>query len=66
MDGIDLIFKIAIIGIILYLVNQVLIKAEKEELAMMTTLVGVIIVLFLIIDLIKRFFDTVKSVFNLF
>ncbi|ADL42809.1 stage III sporulation protein AC [Caldicellulosiruptor obsidiansis OB47] len=66
MNGIDLIFKIAIIGIILYLVNQVLIKAEKEELAMMTTLVGVIIVLFLIIDLIRRFFDTVKSVFNLY
>lgn len=66
MNGIDLIFKIAIIGIILYLVNQVLVKAEKEELAMMTTLVGVIIVLFLIIDLIKRFFDTVRSVFNLF
>ncbi|AZT90138.1 stage III sporulation protein AC [Caldicellulosiruptor changbaiensis] len=66
MNGIDLIFKIAVIGIILYLVNQVLVKAEKEELAMMTTLVGVIIVLFLIIDLIKRFFDTVKSVFNLF
>lgn len=66
MNNIDLIFKIAIIGIILYLINQVLIKAEKEELAMMTTLVGVIIVLFLIIDLIKKFFDTVKSVFNLF
>ncbi|ADQ07453.1 stage III sporulation protein AC [Caldicellulosiruptor kronotskyensis 2002] len=66
MNGIDLIFKIAVIGIILYLVNQVLIKAEKEELAMMTTLVGVIIVLFLIIDLIRRFFDTVKSVFNLY
>ncbi|WAM32688.1 stage III sporulation protein AC [Caldicellulosiruptor naganoensis] len=66
MNGIDLIFKIAIIGIVLYLVNQVLVKAEKEELAMMTTLVGVIIVLFLIIVLIKRFFDTVKSVFNLF
>lgn len=66
MNGIDLIFKIAVIGIILYLVNQVLVKAEKEELAMMTTLVGVIIVLFLIIDLIKKFFDTVKSVFNLF
>ncbi|BCS81550.1 stage III sporulation protein AC [Anaerocellum diazotrophicum] len=66
MNGIDLIFKIAIIGIILYLVNQVLIKAEKEELAMMTTLVGVIIVLFLVIDLIRRFFDTVKSVFNLY
>lgn len=66
MNGIDLIFKIAVIGIILYLVSQVLIKAEKEELAMMTTLVGVIIVLFLIIDLIRRFFDTVKSVFNLY
>ncbi|WPX09718.1 stage III sporulation protein AC [Anaerocellum danielii] len=66
MNGMDLIFKIAIIGIVLYLVNQVLIKAEKEELAMMTTLVGVIIVLFLIIDLIRRFFDTVKSVFNLY
>ena len=66
MNGIDLIFKIAVIGIILYLVNQVLAKAEKEELAMMTTLEGVIIVLFLIIDLIRRFFDTVKSVFNLY
>ena len=57
---IDLIFKIAAIGIIVAVLNQVLIRSGREEQAMMTTLAGVIIVLAIIIKMISEFFDTVK------
>ena len=43
------------------MLNQVLIKAGREEQAMMTTLAGVIVVLMLIIQMITEFFDTVKT-----
>ena len=56
---IDIIFKIAAIGIAIAVLNQVLIKAGREEQAMMTTLAGVIVVLMLIIQMITEFFDTV-------
>ncbi|MBP3415521.1 MAG: stage III sporulation protein AC [Clostridia bacterium] len=62
---VDLIFKIAAVGIIVAVLNQVLIRAGREEQAMMTTLAGVIVVLMMMIDEIKDLFDTVKSVFNL-
>ncbi len=58
---IDIIFKIAAIGIAIAVLNQVLIKAGREEQAMMTTLAGVIIVLMLIIQMIAEFFDTVRT-----
>ncbi|MEZ0535744.1 stage III sporulation protein AC [Caldicellulosiruptoraceae bacterium PP1] len=64
--NIDLIFKIAAVGIIVAVLNQVLIKTGREEQAMLTTLTGLIIVLIIVVDLIKKLFDTVKSVFNLF
>ena len=57
---VDLIFKIAAIGIAIALLNQILTKAGREEEAMMTTLAGVIIVLAIIIKMISEFFDTVK------
>ena len=57
---IDLLFKIAAIGIAIALLNQILNKAGREEEAMMTTLAGVIIVLAIIIKMISEFFDTVK------
>lgn len=59
--GIDIIFKIAAIGIAIALLNQVLIKAGREEQAMLTTLAGVIIVLMLILQMVSEFFDTVKT-----
>ena len=62
---VDLIFKIAAVGIIVAVLNQVLIRAGREEQAMMTTLAGIIVVLMMMIDEIKDLFDTVKSVFNL-
>ena len=57
---VDVLFKIAAIGIAIALLNQFLTKAGREEEAMMTTLAGVIIVLAIIIKMISEFFDTVK------
>lgn len=62
---VDLIFKIAGIGIIVAVLNLVLKRAEREEQAMMTTLAGLIVVLMIIIDSISGLFDTVKTVFGL-
>lgn len=57
---ITIIFKIAAIGICIALLNQLLIKSGKEEMAMMTTLAGVIIVLAIIVKMLMEFFDTIK------
>ncbi len=62
---VDLIFKIAGIGIIVAVLNLVLKRAEREEQAMMTTLAGLIVVLMMIISSISDLFDTVKTVFGL-
>ena len=63
---VDLIFKIAAIGIIVAVLNQVLIRSGREEQAMMTTLAGLIVVLMMIIVHINTLFETVKSVFGLY
>lgn len=57
---ISIIFKIAGIGICIALINQILVKAGKEEMAMMTTLAGVIIVLVIIVKMLAEFFETMK------
>ncbi|MBE6757253.1 MAG: stage III sporulation protein AC [Ruminococcaceae bacterium] len=62
---VDLIFKIAAIGIIVAVLNQVLIRSGREEQAMLTTLAGLIVVLSIIVVEISQLFDTVKSVFGL-
>lgn len=62
---VDMIFKIAAIGIIVAVLNQVLIRSGREEQAMMTTLAGLIVVLMMLIGEISNLFDTVKSVFEL-
>lgn len=62
---VDLLFKIAAIGILVAVLHQVLVRAGREDQAMMTTLAGVIIVLTIIIKEISALFSTVRSVFNL-
>ncbi|ERJ00533.1 stage III sporulation protein AC [Acetanaerobacterium sp. MSJ-12] len=62
---VDLIFKIAAIGIIVAVLNQVLIRSGREEQAMLTTLAGLIVVLMMIIGEISTLFDTVKAIFDL-
>ena len=62
---VDLLFKIAGIGILVAVLNQVLSKAGREDQAMMITITGLIIVLRLVISKISELFNTVRSVFNL-
>ena len=57
---IDLIFKIAAIGIIVAVLNQVLIRSGREEQAMMTTLAGLIVVLMMVIQQIDSLFKAIK------
>ena len=63
--NVDLIFKIAAIGIIVSVLNQLLIRSGREEQAMMTTLAGLIVVLLMIVNEISNLFETVKNVFGL-
>lgn len=63
---ISIIFKIAGVGIITAIVNQVLKKSDKEEIATLVTLAGLIIVLFMIINLITELFDGLKGIYGLF
>ncbi len=65
MMDIDLIFKIAAIGIIVAVLNQVLIRSGREEQAMMTTLAGLIVVLMMVVKEIDVLFRTIKSIFGL-
>lgn len=64
--NVDIIFKIAAIGIVVTVLNQVLNRAGREEQAMLTTLVGVVVVLTMVINLIANLFDTVKTMFQLY
>ncbi len=61
---IDLIFKIAAIGIIISILNQVLTRSGREEQATMTTLAGVIVVLMIIAQKISDLFNLVKTLFQ--
>ena len=63
--NIDYVFKIAAIGIIVAVLNQLLIRSGREEQAMMTTLAGLIVVLMMIISQISVLFDTIKDLFAL-
>jgi len=62
---VDLIFKIAAVGIIVAVLNQILVRSGREEQAMMTTLAGLIVVLMMIVYEIRDLFDVIKSVFGL-
>lgn len=60
----DIIFKIAAIGILTAVVSQVLKHSGKEEIGTLSTLAGLVIVLLMVINLIKELFDAVKSMFT--
>ena len=61
---VDLIFKIAAIGIIVSVLNQVLIRSGREEQATMTTLAGLVVVLMIVVQRIAELFDLVKNLFQ--
>ena len=61
---IDIVFRIAAVGILVAVLNQVLIRAGREEQAMMTTLAGLVVVLMVIAQRIADLFDLVKLLFE--
>jgi len=63
--NIDLLFKIAAIGILVAVLHQVLARAGREDQAMMTTLAGLVIVLTMVVKEISTLFATVRALFSL-
>jgi stage III sporulation protein AC len=63
--NVDMIFKIAAIGIIVAILNQLLIRSGREEQALLTTIAGLVVALMMIISQISDLFTTVKSTFGL-
>lgn len=61
----DLIFKIAAVGILVSVLNQVLIRSGRDEMATMTTLVALVVVLMIVVQEISGLFNLVKDLFNL-
>lgn len=62
---VDLIFKIAAVGILVAVLNQLLVRSGREEQAMMTTLAGLVVVMMILLQKISDLFDLVKALFNL-
>lgn len=62
---IGIVFQIAAVGILVAVLNQVLIRAGREEQAMLTTLAGLVVVLYWVIQYISELFKTVQTLFNL-
>ena len=62
---IDLVFRIAAIGIIVAVLNQLLIRSGREEQAMLTTLAGLIVVLMMVLGQNQELFGAIKSMFGL-
>ncbi len=64
--NIDIIFKIAAIGIIITVICQILKKSDRDDIATLVALAGLIIVLTLVINMISELFDTIKNIFYLY
>ena len=62
--GIEVIFKIAAVGLITAMVGAILKKSGKDELATLVGLVGLVIVLLLVVDMLSQLFTTMQSVFG--
>ena len=62
---IDIIFKIAGIGLLTAIINVILKKSDKDEIANFVTIAGLVLVLVLVLDMLSGLFDTLKSLLNL-
>ena len=62
---INIVFRIAAVGILVAVLHQVLMRAGREEQAMLTTLAGLVVGLFWVIQYISQLFDTVQTLFQL-
>lgn len=63
--NVDLIFKIAGVGIVVAVLNQLLIRSGREEQALLTTIAGLVVVLYVLTSEIGNLFETIKQIFGL-
>ncbi|MBO5927353.1 MAG: stage III sporulation protein AC [Clostridia bacterium] len=66
MVNIDVIFKIGAIGIIIAVISQILKKSDRDDIATLMAIAGLVIVLTLVINMISELFSTIKDIFYLF
>ena len=64
--SIDIVFKIAAIGILISVLSQLLKRAGREDIATMTSIAGLVVVLLMVIDIISNLFETIKRIFGLY
>ena len=64
--NIDLLFQISGVGVLIFAVNQVLQKAGRDDIAVLSSVAGLVVVLFLVVDLIAQLLNNVKSIFGLY
>ena len=63
--GVEIIFKIAAIGILTAMINTILKKADKDEIATLTTIAGLSLVLLIVLDMLVQLFDTIRALFGI-
>lgn len=63
---IGIIFKIAAIGILITVICQILKKSDREDIATLVSIAGLVIVLMLVINMISELFEAIKNIFNLY
>ena len=64
--SIDLVFKIAAIGIMVAVLYQLLVRSGREDIATMVSIAGLVVVLLMVVDLVGQLFESVKQVFGLY
>ncbi len=64
--SIDLVFRIAAIGILVAVINQLLVRAGREDIATLASIAGLVIVLLMVVNLVSDLFDSVKTIFSLY
>ncbi len=64
--NIDIIFKIAAVGIIITVICQILKKSDRDDIATIVSLAGLIIVLTVVLDMVAELFDSIRNIFDLF
>jgi stage III sporulation protein AC len=63
--NLDLVFKVAAIGLVIAFIDMVLTRARRDEFAQVVTLVGIAVVFLMVAQFLSRFFQAVRSIFNL-
>lgn len=64
--SVDIIFRIAAIGIIIAVICQILKRSERDDIALLVSIAGLVVVLSMVVTVVAELFDTVQSIFNLY